>query len=197
MIQTQPITTEFTIQPLNGNSFTVSIARAAAERVNDASSVHSISQQYGLDALKDAIAAHTGIDQVLQQLLGEERELTISDSLITLTTPITLVISELFSIELNSNVHALETREPFLFIPDVHLDLPNQCIIGYLHGSPARLRIRALGLCRNFFKIATADLPKGLKLTASPWSYSTSYSIPERNHAHVWLRNDTTGIQIV
>ena len=58
---------EFTIQGLDGETFSVKISRTEAERYWH-QLIESAYNKYGLDVLKEAITEHNGTDPVSQQL---------------------------------------------------------------------------------------------------------------------------------
>ena len=123
----QPIVTiiqtkiEFTIQTLEGDTFSVSIPLSEAEK--HWTQFHHPYIKYGLDILKDAISEHNGTDPFTQQLFGPTEELTISDSLIPLANQvITLMIKPSFSI------HFLQTL-PLWRSPMYELDVNDMYMV--------------------------------------------------------------------
>ena len=187
---------EFTIQKLNGETFSVSIPRSEADKVWHCQNQYNI---FALDVLKAAISVHTGIDPISQQLFCE-KELTISDSLIPLENQlITLMILPPFRIEfaLQSNglpmlpgVYQLNAK----IISELHASISSK--VCYLH-CPAfnNLHIQVIGQYRNFFKIATPNLPQHFLRVS--YNNSKRYIINSETPKHVWLRYDKWSMKIV
>jgi hypothetical protein len=188
---------EFTIQRLDGETFTVNIYRLEAGFYW----IQSLESQYnnfGLDILKDAICVQNGADPVTQQLFCE-KELTISDSLIPLENKlITLIIKPSFRIEFGSNDESVRPRELYTTL---HFDYganfrPLYSVLCYLYcPSFQNVSIEVIGQYRDFFKIATNNLPH--HLLRQNWSKDTLYTIPNETLKYIWLRYHNRSMKIV
>jgi hypothetical protein len=179
---------QFTIQCLDGDTFPISIARTDAEKVFGGELNRY--NQYGLDVLKDAISVHNGTDPVIQQLVTDDSELTISDSLIPLENKvITLMIKPSFLIEFS-----LQRPYPMMYL-HYHLvdnikylaDPSNtpEPIVCYLQSENVP-QIEAIGQYRDYFKIKTKNIPRSLTRRHLYGTFPT-----------VWLRYDNRSMKIV
>jgi hypothetical protein len=187
---------QFTIQTLDGETFQVSIPVTEAEQVYQ--ETNSSYNHYGLDYLKDAICSSTGNDPVSQQLIGEE-ELTNRTPLIPLVdTVITLIVKPPFTIEFITpqSVHRLLIHPYPLFYPYSHTH-----IVCYLRSGLSNLRISALGIVDNYFKIAIADLISAnailQKVERVNLNRINRYIITHSTPTYVWLRFSKDHINIV
>jgi hypothetical protein len=184
---------QFTIQCLDGDTFRISIARTDAEKVFGGELNRY--NQYGLDVLKDAISVHNGTDPVIQQLVSDDSELTISDSLIPLENKvITLMIKPSFLIEFSlQRPYPMSYLYYHLVANIKYLADPSNApepIIYYLQSINVP-RIEAIGQYRDFFKIKTKNIPDSVKIRHGykEWEHGT-FSMG-------WLRYDNRSMKIV
>ena len=195
---------EFTIQRLDGETFSVKISHTDAERYWH-QLIESAYNTYGLDILKEAITEHNGTDPVSQQLFCE-KELTISDSLIPFANQlITLVIKPSFRIEFANDITTSTTYKLDDRIESLHHTTYLWSVICYLHIPPITLEnpsitlenisIEVVGQFRDFFKIATNNLPAHFlgETQPNPGPYIITTNTPK----YVWLLYDKRSMKIV
>ena len=209
---------QFTIQCLDGDTFPISIARTDAEKVFCVE--RNLYNQYGLDVLKDAISVHNGTDPVIQQLITDNSELTISDSLIPLENKvITLIIKPSFAINFsdfgnycNDSVYIYGPSDYHLvanikFLADAGGSEP---VIGYLQRGfklpPAGgcclkwPQIEVIGQYRDFFKIKTKNIPQSVLRSIYAGVPSNEQFVLFESPlltSTVWLRYDNRSMKIV
>ena len=195
---------EFTIQCLEGNTFSVSIPLVQAEKAFTYTARNPYNS-YGLDFLKDAINKQNGADPTTQQLFTSDDELTTATPLIPLAgkvitlmikPPITVTLKK-FSTTIQSGILALESNIDFLKGPQFGDKYHSQCTICYIHVPYSQEdgpKIQAVGMNRDFFKIHIKNLPFAL-LRASSLSYFSEPFILQNlfnkeSSQHLWLRYD-------
>jgi hypothetical protein len=189
---------EFTIQKLNGETFSVSIPRSEGEKFWQKS--QNLYNNYGLDTLNDVISKHNGTDPVTQQLFCE-KELTISESLIPLSNQlITLIIKPSFYIEFALQANGLPMLPGAYLLVDnilsgLHISI-NWAKVCYLH-CPAfqNMQIQVIGQYRDFFKIATQNMPQ--HFLRVHYNHSEPYIINSETPKYVWLRYDKRSMKKV
>ena len=196
---------EFTIQCLEGNTFSVSITRAQAEKVFTYTTRNPYNS-YGLDFLKDAISKQNGADPTTQQLFTSDDELTTATPLIRLTgkvitlmikPPITVTLKNVAAAALGIYALPLESHIDFLKGISCGEKYHSQSTVCYIHVPCSQEdgpKIQAVGMNRDFFKIHIKNLPFAL-LRASALSYfSEPFILPNLFHKessqHLWLRYD-------
>ena len=206
---------QFTIQTLEGNTFQVSIPLSEAEKVcTDTESFPTFYEQYGLDALKEAIQSHHGTANAVQQLICLEEELTISTLLIPLATSvITLIVMVPFQIEFIPSCanDSVDVSRIDLYPLLANLELL-ALAYGYGHGfqSVAYLhlcnesthtrthRLRVVGQTRDYLKIAFCDLnASGGVIRKTRWVEDELYQITDDTPTHVWLHFDKAHMKIM
>ena len=203
---------EFKIQTLEGNDFSVSIQKSEAEKVYtcnvpfcNRSLIANPYDSYGLDFLKEAISKLNGVDPITMQLFTAQGELTTATQLLALQnqvlslmvkTPITVTVKYTGAYV---RAYALEHNIDFLKGTVAHT-APTIC---YIHTPehqydwaahnppPPVIRIQAVGLERDFFKISIKNLPFHL-LRDSNWTYAEKFVLRPQMAMpmHLWLRLD-------
>ena len=191
---------QFTIQCLDGDTFPISIARTDAEKVFGGELNRY--NQYGLDVLKDAISVHNGTDPVIQQLVTDDSELTISDSLIPLENKvITLIIKPSFLIEFSLRRPYPRSYLHYHLVDNIKY-LAAECpepIICYLQ-SENLPQIEAIGQYRDFFKIKTKNIPHSVLRPIYAGVPSNEQLVLFESPilpSIVWLRYDNRSMKIV
>jgi hypothetical protein len=192
---------EFTIQSLDGETFPVSIERAAGEKYWRRCGnrlLRNPYSKYGLDILKEAICKITGNDPISQQLVAD-KPLNISTPIIPLANQlITLIIMPPFSItfkpqESSHYFHPIDANIDW-FMKNSPAPSP---IICYLHSAinnpPSPIEV--IGIYRAHFKIKGSNIPpQYLKNKHAPLSYTSQIQFPEQYNwqlpEYVWLRYD-------
>jgi hypothetical protein len=185
---------EFTIQTLNGETFSVKVSHTDVAR-----SWHQLTEsaynKYGLDILKEAISEHNGADPVTQQLFCE-KELTISDSLIPLANQlITLMIKPSFRIRFTNCIAGSYKLDDMS--DSLHHTTYIWSVICYLYIPPITLEnisIEVVGRFRDFFKIATNNIPVHhlVVYDGGSWPYIITTKTPK----YVWLLYDKKSMKI-
>ena len=227
MIPNQPTEIEFTIQTLDGDTFTVSIPLSEAVKVwpGAFTSINSLYAQYGLDVLKDAICNHNGTDPDRQQLICQE-ELTISTPLPPLATSvITLIVMSPFQIEFiptmpvseQVDLHAIFTgtgrrvSDVYSLVANLDHLIPKWTpfetwtpfespAVAYLHiwYEPSNTTtLQVMGKRRDYFKIAKADLIDTDRHLRNTQWISKKSGQYYTQLTHVWLKYNTDNIKII
>jgi hypothetical protein len=197
----------FTINTLDGKTFPISISSRDAQNVYGGSKNQY--NKYGLDVLKEAISKHTGNGPVIQQLITEDKELTISDPLIQLE--ITLMLKPSFYINfllpyikqeypLYSDIDFLQDRTAYTLESSTWESII--CYLGNYITSSEGVgdgyipQIKVLGEYRDYFKIATKDLPLDYLRDPNLW-VDKKYIINDETPEYIWLRYNKNNMEIV
>ena len=175
---------EFTILSLDGDTFQVSIERAAAEKYWH--QPYNPYSKYGLDTLKEAISKITGNDPITQQLVVT-KILTISTPIIPLANQvITLIIIPPFSVAFTLGMSAnyfypINANIDWLTETQNSSTAPTIC---YLHSTTLLSPIEVIGMDRSHFKIKSDNIP--FQYLNTPDCDRYYWKLPE----YVWLKYD-------